>query len=206
MTLGRRLLDRLTAWSPVLLLGGLAALTYWLDAQVQREPPRRDGSTRHEPDLFVERFRAVSYGPDGQVLQSLAAAGARHYPDDQSTDFISPSIVLTEPGRPRFEVTADKGTVTGDRETVTFVGNVRAVRAATPGTGPSGSPTGPITVTTQSLRVLPKLGRADTNDAVTIEEPRGIMHAVGIELDNEAKTLKLKSGVRGSLQPPSSAK
>jgi len=206
MTHGRNFFDRLTAWSPVLLLGGLAALTYWLDAQVQQPPPRRDGSTRHDPDLFVERFRAVSYGADGQVLQSLAAAGAQHYPDDQSTDFISPSIVLTEPGRPRFEVSANKGTVSGDRETVTFLGNVRAVRAATPATGANGSPSGPITVTTESLRVLPKTGRADTNDAVTIEEPRGIMHAVGIELDNQAKTLKLKSGVRGSLQPPSSAK
>ena len=206
MTAGRKFLDRLTAWSPVLLLGGLAALTYWLDAQVQQQPPRRDGSTRHDPDLFAERFRAVSYGPDGEVLQSLAAAAARHFPDDQSTDFISPSIVLTEPGRPRFEVSADKGTISGDRETVTFAGNVRAVRAATPGTGPNGSPIGPITVTTQSMRVLPKLGRADTSDAVTIEEPRGIMHAVGVELDNEAKTLKLKSGVRGTLQPPSSAK
>jgi len=36
---------------------------------------------------------------------------------------------------------------------------------------------------------------------VTIEEPRGIIESVGLELDNKAKTLKLKSGVRGTLQP-----
>jgi len=39
----RSILDRITAWSPVLLLGSLAALTYWLDSQVQPPPPRRDG-------------------------------------------------------------------------------------------------------------------------------------------------------------------
>ena len=36
---------------------------------------------------------------------------------------------------------------------------------------------------------------------MTIEEPRGIIQAVGLVLDNKAKTLKLKSGVRGTLQP-----
>ena len=42
------LIDRLVAWSPVLLLGGLAALTYWLDAQVQaaRRAPRRHRAPR----------------------------------------------------------------------------------------------------------------------------------------------------------------
>src|SRR5262245_30437404 len=48
----RTILDRFTAWSPVFLLGGLAALTYWLDSQVQPPPPRRDGSERHDPDIY----------------------------------------------------------------------------------------------------------------------------------------------------------
>jgi len=39
MTGARAVFDRLIAWSPVLLLGGLAALTYWLDAQVQPAAP-----------------------------------------------------------------------------------------------------------------------------------------------------------------------
>ena len=40
----RRSLDRLAGWLPLLLLAGLAALTYWLDAQVHDPGPRRDGS------------------------------------------------------------------------------------------------------------------------------------------------------------------
>ena len=73
----RTSLDRLTAWSPVLLLGGLAALTYWLDAQVQ--PPRRarDGAPRHDPDMYIENFRAVELGADGKPRQSLSATRAR---------------------------------------------------------------------------------------------------------------------------------
>ena len=43
---GQAWFDRLIAWSPVLLLGALAALTYWLNAQVQVAGPSFDGSGR----------------------------------------------------------------------------------------------------------------------------------------------------------------
>jgi lipopolysaccharide export system protein LptC len=231
MSAGRRFLDQLTSWSPVLLLGGLAALTYWLDAQVQTQGPRRDGTMRHDPDLFVEQVRAVTYDADGRVQQSLAAARAEHFPDNDGVEFVSPAITLTEPGKPRFAVTANRGTLTGNREIVIFNGNVRATRDPQPAVPPAGAgagagvpakgkdmskapkaavpvgdATGPITVTTQMLRVFPKAARADTTEAVTIEEPRGIIQAVGMEFDNQARTLKLKSNVRGTLQPPSPAK
>ena len=58
-----------------------------------------------------------------------------------------------------------------------------------------------MTVTTEYLHVVPDKELASTDKAVTIEEPRGIIRAVGLDLDNKAKTLKLNSGVRGTLQP-----
>jgi lipopolysaccharide export system protein LptC len=105
-------------------LASLAGLTYWLNAQVQEQQPRRDGSARHEPDLFIESFRAVSFDTDGFPRQGLSAKRGQHYPDDDSTDFIEPSVVLSEPGKPRFSVTANKGALSGDRETISLAGNV----------------------------------------------------------------------------------
>jgi len=203
---GRAFLDRLVAWAPVLLLGGLAALTYWLDAQVQPPQPRRDGTTRHDPDLFIENFRATVLDADGRPRQSLTAKRAQHYPDDDSVDIAGLTLALTDPGRPRLSVTADAGTVPGKRDTVILTGNVRAVRDAMPAHKPGEAGTGPLTLVTEYLRVEPKEGRAVTDKPVTIEEPRGIIHAVGMELDNKARTLKLKSGVRGTLQPETVAK
>ena len=198
----RARIDRLVSWTPVLLLGSLAALTYWLDAQVQAPTRRADGSARHDPDLYIENFSALSYDASGNVLQSLAGKRAQHYPDDNSVDVYSPALALTEPGKPRLTVTADMGNVSGDRETVTLRGNVRAVRDAAPGTPASaGVQDGPATVTTEFLRVTPKLSRAETDQAVTIEEPRGIIRGVGMVLDNEKHTFQLKSAVRGTLQP-----
>ena len=196
-------IDRLVAWSPVILLGGLAALTYWLDAQVQADTARRDGTARHDPDMYIEDFRAVSYDADGKLRQSLAAKRAVHHPDDESVDFTDPSLALTDPGRPKMSITASAGTLSGDRETVTFRGNVRATRDALPeGAARDGNePQGPITLSSDALRVVPKKGLAEADGPVTVEEPRGIIHAVGMVVDNEAHTIKLKSGVHGTLSP-----
>jgi lipopolysaccharide export system protein LptC len=201
MTTRRPRLDRLVAWSPVLLLGCLAALTYWLDAQVQKPGRRDDGSSRHDPDLYIERFSAVSFDVDGRVRQMLAATRAEHFPDDGSVDLIAPSLELTDPGKPRLTVRADTGRVTGDREIVTLRGQVRATRDAAAATARDKNPVGEATFTTDTLRVIPKEARAETDKLVTVEEARGIIQGVGMILDNNARTVRIKSAVRGTLQP-----
>jgi lipopolysaccharide export system protein LptC len=196
----RSWLDRITGWSPVLLLGGLAAFTYWLDSQVQPPAPRRDGSERHDPDVYVEGFKAITLDSRGRPTQLIAGKSARHFGDDQTTEFTEPVLAQTEAGQPEFRVTAAHGKLSGDRKDVVFTGNVRAVREAGP-SAPGEAPVGPVTVTTEYLHVVPDAQTADTDKAVTIEEPRGIIKSVGLTLDNKAKTLKLKSSVQGTMQP-----
>lgn len=196
----RTLLDRLTAWSPVLLLGALAALTYWLDAQVQPPAPRRDGSERHDPDLYVENFRAVELDARGLPKQIVAGKRALHFGDDQTVEIVSPELAQTEAGKPAVSITADKGRLSGDRKNVWFSGNVRAKREAGPAR-PGEEASGPITVTTEYLHVVPDTERVTTDKPVTIEEPRGIIRATGLSLDNKAKTLKLESAASGTIQP-----
>src|SRR5215218_5070345 len=171
---GRSVLDRITAWSPVLLLGGLAALTYWLDAQVQPPPPRRDGSERHDPDIYVEGFRAVELDTSGRPRQLIAGKRALHFGDDQTTEIVDPLLSQTEAGKPAFRITALKGTLSGDRKQASFAGSVKAIREAGP-TQPGEAPAGPVTVTTEYLHVVPDKEFASTDKAVTIEEPRGII-------------------------------
>ena len=199
----RRWLDRFSAWSPALLLGGLATLTWWLDAQVADPGARRDGGLRHDPDLVVEGVRMVELDAGGKTVQALQAQGARHYPDDGTIEFDAPRFVLTQPDRPRFTVEAAKGRVSGDRLNAYFEGGVRATRAGQPGQpeGAADEPAGPITLTTEYLHVIPKEDRAETDRPVTIEEPRGIIQANGLVLDTKSRTLQLKSSVRGTFHP-----
>ena len=201
MSRGQQFLDRLVAWAPVLLLAGLAALTYWLDAQVQAPAQRADASKRHAADIFIDNFRAESYDVDGRLREAIGARRAQHYADDGTMDFVAPTITLTDPEQPRIVVTADTGSLSSDRDRVNLRGNVHATREAAAGAGNDTHARGPISVVTDTLQVVPKKGLASTDAPVTIEEPRGIIHATGMELDNHAHTLKLKSAVRGTLQP-----
>jgi lipopolysaccharide export system protein LptC len=199
----RAFFDRLVAWAPVLMLGALAALTYWLDAQVQGPADRRDGSTRHDPDVFLDNFRAVTYDANGRPRETLAAKRAEHFPDDDSAQVTDPHLALTEAGRPTVTVVSEKARLTGDRENGYFEGAVRVHRDAEAQQPGSDHPTGPITLTTDFLHVVPKEYRVDTDRAVTIEEPRGIIRGRGFTFDNKSKTVNLKSNVSGTLQPNS---
>jgi lipopolysaccharide export system protein LptC len=202
----RGFVDRLVAWSPVLLLGSLAALTYWLDAQVQSPAARADGSRRHDPDLFLQDFRAQTFDAQGQLREELSAKRAEHFPDDDSSELIQPKLMLTETGRPTMTVTADQGIVAGDRNSGVFRGDVKVTRDADPTPPKNGEPNGPVTLTTDSLHVFAKEQRVETDAPVTIEEPRGIIRGKGLTFDNKAKTVSIKSQVSGSFQPQEPAR
>lgn len=202
----RALFDRLVAWAPVLLLGGLAALTYWLDAQVQPQAERRDGSSRHDPDVFLENFRTITFDAAGHPRETLAARKAEHFPDDDSAEVTAPDLALTETGRPTVTVQAQKARLAGDRENGWFEGDVKVHREAEEATAENHDPAGPVTLTTEKLHVVPKQYRVDTDAPVTIEESRGIIRGRGMSLDNKAKTFHLRSQVTGTLQPNNTEK
>jgi len=197
----RAMLDRLIAWSPVLMLGALAALTYWLDAQVQTPPDRRDGSSRHDPDVFLENFRAITFDANGQPREMLAADRAEHYPDDDSALVTGPELALTEAGRPGVTVEARTARLSGDRENGYFEGAVKVHREAEKAAPGNEHPAGPVTLTTEFLHVIPKQYKVESDRAVTIEEPRGIIRSQGFSLDNKSKTVNLHSRVSGTFQP-----
>lgn len=202
MDRSRIFLDRLVAWSPVLLLGSLAALTYWLDAQVQAPAAHRDGSSRHDPDLFLTDFKAVTFDARGLPRESLSAASAEHFPDDDSAELKDPQLSLTEPGRPTMTITADSGVIAGDREHGDFKGNVKVLRDADPApAAPGETPSGPVTLTTSLLHVDTHDERVTTDQPVTIEEPRGIIRGQGLQFDNKAKRVRIQSHVSGTLSP-----
>ncbi len=191
-----RSVDRLISWSPVLLLGGLAALTYWLDAQIQPPAPRVDGSRRHDVDIYVENVRGVNLGPNGKPLHILRAARAEHYPDDDSTVIAKPDLTVKDPKQPNFQVTANEARVSGDRNDVWFTGSVHARREPQPGDAG-----GVATLVTEYLHVLPREHRADTDKPVAIADARGNINATGMTLDAANGVVRFLSRVHGSIEP-----
>jgi lipopolysaccharide export system protein LptC len=183
--------DRFTAAFPLLLVTLLAALTFWLERLVQAPAPPRDGSTRHDPDYMVENFVAVRMGPDGLRLHELQAERMVHYPDDDSTHLEAPRLLKYESEKVALSITAKRAHVSSEGETVDFEDDVRAVRSATPTQSE-------LVLTTDRLHVVPDDDYARTDSPVTIVDANTKVTAVGLELIDKAKVVRLLSNVRGS--------
>lgn len=175
---------RPTSWLPLAVLALLVGLTFWLNQLVQPPGARSTGSMRHDPDLIVEKFNARKLGEDGNVLYTLAANRMIHYPDDDSAHLEAVKLEAFDPKQPRMTATADRGRLEQGGDRVFVEGNVVVVREAD-------ARLGLARLTTEKLLLLPDAGIARTREPVLLESPQGRARAIGMELDNHARILRL---------------
>lgn len=189
--------ERLSAWFPLLLLGALAALTFWLDRAVQL-PDSAGNVLRHEPDYIVDQLSAVQMGADGRTKSTLTANKMLHYPDDDSTFLTMPRWVSYEAEAPPITVTSREGTVSSNGENIYFRDNVRVVRAAH-------GEHSELVLETSVLHVIPNQNLAQTDQPVRITDANTVVNAIGLELNSETHVLKLLSQVKGTYYEPRKA-
>lgn len=187
--------DRLVTWSPLILIGLLAALTFWLDQKVQ--PPARlpDGSSRHDPDFIVEGFAAVQMNPDGSRRYALSAKRMVHYPDDDSTELELPKLVYFDYQRAPVTVRSDTARTTRGGDDVFFEGDVQVVRSAYD-TNPE------LGIFTSYLHVIPDQDLARTDRLVRMVEGKSTASSVGLEFDNRTRQITLLSDAKVSYEVP----
>lgn len=188
-------MERLTTAFPLVLVALLAALTYWLDRTVQPPAPPRDGSTRHDPDYIVEKFVAVRLDPAGVRLHQLEADRMVHYPDDDTTHLEAPRLLKYDGERLAMTIVAQRALVSSEGKIVDFNDQVKATRLAV-------GKHSDLVLLTDYLQVIPDDDFARTDRPVVITDANTKLNAVGLELDNKAKTVKLMSNVRGSYVRP----
>ncbi len=183
------ILDRLRAWFALLPLLFLLAAAYWLNQQVQPLPPKPDSSKRHDPDFIVNNFSAVTLNEQGTPRFMIAAQKMLHYPDDDSTHLEAPQITSFSADRPALYASASKGTISGKGDEVFLRDDVKLIRAASAGQSE-------LAFTTNYLRVIPERDLADTDQPVMITDAHHRIDAIGMQLDNKTRTIKLLAQVR----------
>jgi LPS export ABC transporter protein LptC len=93
-----------------------------------------------------------------------------------------------------WHLSSDRGQVRGDGDDVQLNGNVRVIGTLAGGTGP-------VTLSTKTLRINTPTEFVDTNDPVTLNWSGHRLAALGMEADLKAGNLRLKSDVRGTFSP-----
>jgi lipopolysaccharide export system protein LptC len=188
---------RWLAWTPVLLLAGLAGLTYWLDQKVQ--PLRgRDSGSADEPDFVVDDFVATRMSLTGVPSYAVRAKRMVHYPEDNSARLENPELTHFAQNKAPVSIRADKGVLDQNGKSADFTGNVQVRRAAY-GEDPE------LALYTTYLHVIPEEEIARTDRDVKIVSGNSTLEAVGLEFNNKTRTLNLLSKVKGTYATPDKA-
>ena len=187
-------LPRFRYWLPLLPMLAFLGFVYWLDQQVRQEGEVASANQRHDPDAIMDDFKATKMDMRGVPSFLLVAQQLRHYPDHDSTELNYPHLTMLKDSKPDVHIDAKRGEINSLGNVVIMKDDVNVERAA------QGNMVA-LTVRTQYLRVLPDKNVADTDRAVTIFNNMNTVRAIGMEMDNNAHTLKLLSHVRSEHMP-----
>ena len=185
--------DRLTTVAPMLLVGMLAALTFWL-GHITQPPAPGAGASRNDPDYIVESLSAIALNETGTANYTLSAAKMVHYPEGDTTLLTTPKFVSYGSAKAPVTITASEAVVSANGQHVYFQDDVRVTRAAE-------GPNSELVVRTAFLHVIPDENLAKTDRTVTISDAATTVTAEGLELNNETRVMKLFSNVRGTYDP-----
>ncbi len=191
----RRNWDQLAAGVSILLLAGLAAGTWYLAMQAQREESRvRVHAPAGEPDYFLDDPVFTRINVHGDPVYRISAQHLMHYPEDGSSVYQSPVLVSVDPATPRVTVRADQGRSNADGSQTVLTGDVVLVRAPT-----ESEPQ--MTIRTEKATIFSDTQIAQSDQAVRIERGSSVLTGVGMEFDNAARSLKVDSQVTLTWQP-----
>ena len=187
-------MTRLTQLFPIVLLAILAGLTFWLNEAVQ-EGPKVTESARHDPDFIVDNIVARRMDVNGNIKHTLYADRMTHYPDDDTTDLLSPRFINSASGSAPMTITSKTGKVSSGGEHVYFETDVRATRAAF-------GKHSELVLETSFLHVTPDENVARTDRPVTITDAHTVAHAIGLELNSDTRIIKFLSDFKGTYHDP----
>ena len=172
---------------PIILIVLLALFTFWVDKAVRQPIKGQEKDLRSNPDYVMEDFSAYSMDHISGAHQKLFAEKMLHYVANDTTYFEQPRLINSKTGTPELRLRADRANMSGD-EDIYLNGNVKVVRYDEGGEE--------TTMVTSSLHIIPDDDIAKTNEPVTIIQDNTIINAVGMEIDNSAQIIHLRSEVK----------
>jgi hypothetical protein len=89
-----------SALLPLSILLVLVVLTAWLRYVTEFPEVRNDGKSRHDPDYIISGVLGRKLDASGNLLYTLTADEIRHYPDDDTTDLLKPTLIYLDPKQP----------------------------------------------------------------------------------------------------------
>lgn len=182
--------------STLLALLLVTVTTGWLLQRLTADKSEGRALKAHEPDYYMENFTQSRMNEQGKLHHRLSAELMLHYADDDSTELVRPVLAVYNEAPTPWQVRAEKGWVSANREIVLLTGEVHIWRDGSNGERE-------LDVFTRDLRVRPDERYAETAKPTRIRGPGVLYHAVGMRAVFKENRLELLSRVRGRHEPES---
>lgn len=174
---------------PLLLLGFLVGVTYWLNRLVDADGKKQ--AIRHDPDYIISNFNVRRFDSNGKLQHSLTAEKMTHYPDDDTTVVLKPHLINHR--QPQTDIFAEQALVSKDTKEVDFIDQVRVIRQGT-----AAKPI-PTKIETRLMKVFPDDETGHTITPVTITQGTSVVRGSRMEMNNKTGISVLHGRVTGTL-------
>ena len=197
ITLSRALLRLM----PLILMGALTLLTFWL---VQKNtPPEKSTIERvrlHEPDYTIKNGALSALNELGNTKYRILGNKVTHYDDDASIDILTPRMRLFQAEKAPVTVKADTGHLDGDLTILDLFDNASIFRPAQ-----AASESQPATLrmlaSSSYFKVLINDDIIETNRPITLEQGMSIMNSTeGGVFNNVEQSMVLTGQVKGRIE------
>ncbi|SNX27845.1 lipopolysaccharide export system protein LptC [Polynucleobacter meluiroseus] len=200
-TIKTGLLRSLLRLTPLLLMGVLTLVTFWLVKQ--NEPVSKSVIERvrlHEPDYTIVNGALSALDELGKTKYRILGKKVIHYDDDASIDITAPRMRLFPPGKAAVTVKSDLGHLDGDLTILDLTGNAEIFRP--PQAASATEPARPRMLALSSFfKVLINDDIIETNKPITLEQGMSVMHASdGGTFNNVQQSMVLSGQVRGRIE------
>lgn len=197
------LLDRLSLYLPVMLMGVMALGTYWLvHSTPESEVKPAQKVTSQEPDYFMRDFAVKTFYPSGALKSEVRGALAHHYPDSDALEIEQVQMRSFDEQGQLTTARANRARVNADGSQVHLIGQAEVVRAATTGQQARAE----VRMSGEQLLAFPQARRVTSEQAVVLQRGSDRIRANRLDFDDAAGVAQLQGQVRGVLMPASGNK
>ena len=186
---------------PLILMGALTLLTFWL---VQKNtPPEKSTIERvrlHEPDYTIKNGALSALNELGNTKYRILGNKVTHYDDDASIDILTPRMRLFQTDKAPVTVKSDTGHLDGDLTILDLFDNASIFRPAQ-----AASASQPATLrmlaSSSYFKVLINDDIIETNRPITLEQGMSIMNSTeGGIFNNVEQSMVLTGQVKGRIE------
>lgn len=174
----------------ILVLGLIAAGTWWLASHVVTMPLGAAPPPTHEPDYYFSDATVTTLDKQGKRSAVMTAPRIVHHPDDDSSEVFAPRIEYFSAGDPPWHGQSDHGLMPSGGQLVKLDGHVEMRRP-----GKNGG--APLVITTDRLDVNLNTNIGSTADPVQIVQGSSRMTGTGMLAYFKDNRMVLQSSVRG---------